>query len=222
MRSFPLATLLGLTVVLTGIIYQEYSERPVDRLMLISSPRQVIPELPRDMVAPSAGHDQGYVTKILARPLFSLSRRPVAPVEMASAAKAAWPRLTGVMVSNTLRTAIFAGPAEGKSLVVTDGGWVGRYRVRSISVGQVVLTGPDGETILRPTFAPAGSIATPTNSAPMSAPTMGVSDTGKPSVLDQLRLRGGGPSVGIPGLGAPTQRPSDTSVAGGTVAGSGR
>ncbi|MDR3535147.1 MAG: hypothetical protein P4L71_01480 [Acetobacteraceae bacterium] len=83
----------------------------------------------------------------LARPLFVASRTPFS-VTAAPQPVATMPRLTGVIVASDAHLALFA-PPEGKVIVVAEGGSVGDYLIRSISVNQVVLSGPGGEHALR-------------------------------------------------------------------------
>lgn len=83
----------------------------------------------------------------LARPLFAPSRVPFAIMATPPIA-ASLPRLTGVIVAPGAGLALFA-PAEGKLVVVAEGGSLGDYLVRSISENQVVLSGPGGEHVLR-------------------------------------------------------------------------
>ncbi len=94
----------------------------------------------------------GDAVKILARPLFSPGRRPVAPNVVAEAAPPAsvLPRLTGVLVTAAGKSAIFA--AEPRATVVQEGGRLGRFTVRSIRPGQVVVAGPDGLRTLQPSI----------------------------------------------------------------------
>lgn len=79
----------------------------------------------------------------LARPLFNADRRPVAAAAGSNAADAL-PRLSGIMITQAGRRAIFAATGAGKPLVVVEGGTVGGNLVQSITLGEVVLIGPDG------------------------------------------------------------------------------
>lgn len=92
---------------------------------------------------------------ILARPLFAPSRRasapPAAPVEKVVAIEL--PRLTGIIFVPSGEHAIFTHD-EGKPVVVTVGGRIGDYAVKSITSDSVLVTGPGGERVLRLTFDP--------------------------------------------------------------------
>ena len=102
--------------------------------------------------APAQGGRTAEFAQIsLARPLFSPDRRPAAVgAAAASAPDNALPRLTGIMVTPAGRSAIFAGGP--RALVVVEGGRVGNFTVRTIEPNQVILLGPDGTRLIRPTF----------------------------------------------------------------------
>ncbi len=98
-------------------------------------------QAPADAVADRL---QRWAATSLARPLFNPDRRPVAAVEAGSNASAGLPRLSGIMITEAGRRAIFAATGAGKPQVVVEGDTVGGNLVRSISVEEVVLIGPDG------------------------------------------------------------------------------
>jgi hypothetical protein len=89
---------------------------------------------------------ESWLNEILARPLFSPERRPV------EIGVRGLPRLTGIIVSGTENLAIFAGPANGPSVIAQAGGRIGAYEVRSVADQGVTLTGPAGTTTIRPAF----------------------------------------------------------------------
>ena len=106
------------------------------------------------IASPAALDRTAEVTKITARPMFEPSRRPAMDGAVAAAAPVARtvPRVTGVVVSATDRSAIFASPGAGAATVAREGGRVGEYTVKTIAAGQVTLMGPDGPLLLRPVF----------------------------------------------------------------------
>ena len=109
-------------------------------------------------------HTAQWVATILARPLFSPTRRPAAVKTVADdTTPAGLPRLSGVLVGPFGRSAIFAG-ANGKPLVVNEGGHVNAWVVRSIDADAVKVAGSGGVRLLHPKFQNA-PIAT--TSAPM-------------------------------------------------------
>ena len=156
------------------------------------------------------------VADVLARPVFSVSRRPApeAPVAaQAPAGPSGLPRLTGILVGGGVKTAIFAGDRDGKPVAVGERGKVGSYVVQSIEADRATVAGPGGSQVLRPSFDP--NAPTP---APATAPQAGFFpqapglpppppvQPGQSSILDALR-RGGAPRVNVPGLAPLPQAP---------------
>ena len=97
----------------------------------------------------------GSTDTLLSRPLFSQTRHPGAeagPVAADAAPSTPLPRMTGIMIDGTHRSAMFAGPAGGKSITVAEGGRVGAFTVESIGPQQVVVLGPEGQRIVHTSF----------------------------------------------------------------------
>ena len=94
------------------------------------------------------------IAAILARPLFSPTRRPA---EAAATDHSETPlsdmRLTGVLITPDQHLAIFA-PAGGKPLARSEGEMISDWRIESINNQSVSLTGPTGTTILEPKADP--------------------------------------------------------------------
>ena len=138
-----------------------------------------------------------YAAILLARPLFSAGRRPLAAavVDAPSPSKPTPPRLTGTLVSGGGRQAFFApAVAAGKTFVAGEGGQVGTFVVSAIAAGEVTVATPDGETrVLHPQANPAAREATTVAVAvPVRAPAS--------SVLDLLRsIPSDGPKSPTPG-----------------------
>ncbi len=128
----------------------------------LSTPDRVTPAAPLPITAattdarPPTDHARGaadLAAVILARPLFSPARRAAAPGMVAQPAPdGPLPRLTGIIVTPTGRSAIFAGGAQ--PVVVLEGGQLGGFVVHAIEPGQVTLLGPDGPRIVLPSFDP--------------------------------------------------------------------
>jgi hypothetical protein len=106
--------------------------------------------------APQGGNSSpaDFAATILARPLFRPDRHPfptggqevsTAPVDL--------PRLTGILMSDDIRRAIFAPDGADKAIVVAVGESVGDWRVQEIAADSVTMVGPDGTRRLRPKFA---------------------------------------------------------------------
>lgn len=93
------------------------------------------------------------VATILARPLFSPTRRPKEDAAAAPAAApvTALPRMTAIMIDGARRSAIFDG--NGKPTVLPEGGHLGPFTIQSIEPQQVTIIGPDGKRIVRTTFS---------------------------------------------------------------------
>ncbi len=152
-RLLPL--LLGLlAAVLIAVITLELSdpEAGSGAALPVAAPRRVAAGQPVPAID-TAGHVPQWAATILARPLFSHGRRPPAAQQVAGVAAAAplqMPRLTGVLVSSSSRSAFFAGAAGGRATVVGEGAKIGRYTVQRIEAGQVTVGGPEGTRVLRP------------------------------------------------------------------------
>ena len=102
------------------------------------------------------------LTTILARPLFSSSRRP--PQSAAAGASAdsdfADTRLAGILTEPGRRIAIFAVSGD-KPLRVAEGDAVSGWRIESITPREVSLSGPTGTKTLQPKLDP--NLAPPPN-----------------------------------------------------------
>ncbi len=92
---------------------------------------------------------------ILGRPLFSVTRRPPERANTAAAAAAELPdvRLTGIVIEPSRRLAIFAVP-DGKPLVRSEGETIKDWRLDSIALHKVSLSGPAGARTLEPKVDP--------------------------------------------------------------------
>jgi hypothetical protein len=91
-----------------------------------------------------------WATSVLARPLFSVSRRP--PHVEASAGPSAAPdqaRLAGILIGRFGKQAIFAPEGGGKPLVLGEGAPINESVIRSIEPSQVVLA---SGAVLTPSF----------------------------------------------------------------------
>src|SRR5690242_16241419 len=109
------------------------------------------------------------LTTILARPLFSSSRRP--PQSAAAGASAdsdlADTRLAGILTEPGRRIAIFAVSGD-KPLKVAEGDAVSGWRVESITPREVSVSGPTGSKTLQPKLDP--NLAPPPGQPPIGQP----------------------------------------------------
>ena len=122
---------------------------------------------------------------ILARPLFSSTRRPPPPGGHGQAMDSglADTRLTGIVIAPGHRIAIFA-PLGTKAVTVSEGELVSGWRVERITARQVSLTGPDGTRTLQPKFDPNLAPPQPPPAvAPGNAPPAPVSPALGPTAL---------------------------------------
>ena len=143
----------------------------------------------------------GWVSTILARPLFSPSRRP----GQAVVASTELPRLAGIIIGPDGARAIFATSGDRRAIVAGPGGHAGPYLIRAVDRAGVAVTGPDGERLLHPAYDPnaaAGSTAIPGSAMPGQPQA-----TGGTSILDLLRSRVQAGSGGLRPLLAPPAAP---------------
>ncbi|WP_342629383.1 hypothetical protein AAC691_06420 [Nguyenibacter vanlangensis] len=104
------------------------------------------PPAPGGQGLPDAARIDAWRQTVLARPLFSPSRRPAT----AQGAAAGTPRLAGIVVSGGRRHAIFMIPGQDRGQVADIGATVGPWRVVAIEGGAVRVRGAGGEQSLRP------------------------------------------------------------------------
>lgn len=102
---------------------------------------------------------------VLARPLFSSTRRPpqTASTEAATDSDLAGTRLTGIVTEPGRRIAVFAVNGA-KPLRLGEGEDVSGWRIESITPREVSLSGPSGTKTLQPKFDP--SLAPPPGQPP--------------------------------------------------------
>lgn len=207
---------LATALVLVATLAVEYHSRSSEDAVLTPTSRRASPTTQPGAAAPAADRHWEWATAVLARPLFSQTRRPPATAAAASPDAADLPRLTGILVTGAVRHAIFAAPVGGHPTVATEGGRLGVYRIQSIEAGKVIVIGPQGAVSLRPSFAMASEKAAADRpgvpAASASAPPAPASDVGKPSILDQLRASAS-LSIGIPGLSPPSAAEPDGGTA---------
>jgi hypothetical protein len=187
MMPRALAGLLGLGLLLIGTISLELIRGVADEGAMIASPESAAPPGPAvSSLKPRSGR-QALVDGILARPLFTATRRPAVRLAGPAAAPANQPRLTGILINGSSRSVIFAAPEGGRPVVAQEGAQVGGYTVTSIEAGQVTLSGPDGTRTLRPAFDARPKAASGPSAAGAPAPFATATD-----VLQSLR--------GLPGF----------------------
>jgi hypothetical protein len=154
MRYMPL--LAATVLALAGILAAEVTARPA-RTPPPAAQRSPAAQAAAPSPDRASAHTEEWVRVILARPLMMPGRRPdsVAPAAQAAAATPDLPRLSGIMVADGQRSAIFEGASRPTSL--HEGGRVGPYTVLAIRAGQVDVLGPAGPQTLRPRFGQPAS-----------------------------------------------------------------
>jgi len=208
MSRLRLLSLAAMAALLAGAILLRPGSEPGAEDTAAPVARQVVATAPAAAPPPRGTEmTEHWVAAILERPLFSPGRRPPSPAPAAAAPApppayvAPPPRLSGVLIGPHGRSAIFAGEDGGKSVSVTEGGRIGAFIVQAIEAGQVMLHGPDGPRILRPSFAEAA--ADGSAEAPEVQPSAvasrrpragGANGTGRPRRSDRQRLRPAGPA----------------------------
>jgi len=136
-------------LALCGVIAVEIAGREARPQAVFGRPASPTPARDAISLAEPPAEPDVRLKAILARPLFSPDRRP-----MPSAARSVsgLPRLTGIIVTEQRRFALFA--AAGKTIIAEQGLRLGAYDVMAISVSGVTVAGPEGTTVLRPIFDP--------------------------------------------------------------------
>jgi hypothetical protein len=148
------------SILLCVAIYAEISAGPRGAASYPAAARIVLGA--REHSADAVGSDRRaeWLNEIMARPLFSPTRRPV------ETTVSGLPRLTGIVVAGSERVAIFAAPASEHPIVAHAGTRVGAYEVQTIADDGVTVVGPGGTTLIRPIF----DVARPAGPAPPGTP----------------------------------------------------
>jgi hypothetical protein len=163
-ERIALIGLLAGCVLFGAIVFAEIATTPRSETAVANTaPPQSGTSLP--VFHPEIGpQHQAMVTTILARPLFSATRRPPARDDSGGGDTSFGDtRLTGIVTQPGHRFAIFA-PVGAKPLIVGEGDSVSGWRVETITPREVSLTGPAGTKTLQPRIDP--------NLVPPAAPPM--------------------------------------------------
>jgi hypothetical protein len=173
----PVLVLGAAAAVLAGIVgfelVPDQAAAPV-----VADARPAKPAAPAAAAKAAAPDHDDMVETLLARPLFSPSRRPDRAAAPAEAGKhdADAPRLAGILIDGPGKRAIFALPSGDSQVFVEEGGEVEGWSVDEITPASVTLTGPEGSRKLEPSFDPNAKPAEPAmppkvNAVPANAPT---------------------------------------------------
>ena len=198
MRASIGRILAGLSVLLLAVLVLEWTGGGEEPVVRAPSTHKLSAALPTD----AEGRDTAeWSDTILARPLFSSSRRPPKVAKGAGTAGAPMPRLAGIMITPQGRRAIFAPEGGGKQLVLAEGANVNDVAIRSIQPDRVILaTGtvltlaydkqrgsgttqpfvPIQPNLPQPGFAPQVTPGNPGGLNPAGLNPMGVGPNGAP------------------------------------------
>lgn len=168
--------------MLVGLLALEYHSG-VAREMSLAHPSDLVvtpahPDATTD-ASPVPAPVQDWTRTVLARPLFSPSRRPAATI----AAGPQQPRLAGIVMGPSGRRAIFAGEGDARGIVAGVGQQAGAWQIRAIDENTVQVLGPEGPRTLTPSRDSA-THADDDGSGP-GTPAL----PAHPSILDLLRNR---------------------------------
>ena len=141
----------------------------------IAAARPVHDARPADDASPDPARIQDWTQIVLARPLFSPSRRPASTV----VAGPQQPRLSGIVMGPDGRRAIFAGDGDARGIVAGIGQQAGAWQVQAIDQNSVKVIGPDGLH----TLTPARDASASGSADGMGTPAL----PEHPSILDLLR-----------------------------------
>lgn len=170
MGRAALPLLVASTTLLVGLLYLEAQPGAPLPELVPHTGREPMP-LPRARSDHEQDRDTGWSETILARPLFSPTRRPARIVVPQTTAPAERPRLAGVVIAAGGTGAIFVGQ-DAKPVFAKIGDRVGPYRVAAIADGQVTVETATGTQILHPVFAQGPSpTAAPASSSIMPPPS---------------------------------------------------
>lgn len=194
----------GCACALVAVLALEYHFGATREMRLAYQPSHAVP-IPV-WAAPSSAEDaspspprvQEWTRVVLARPLFSASRRPASVV----VAGPQEPRLAGIVVGPSGRRAIFAGADGARGTIAGIGQQAGGWRVQAIDATSVQVIGPAGLRTLRPARDTGAHVEDGGGMPLMSA---------HPSILDLLRGRSmqlGPGSMPIPSLPPMLQPPA--------------
>lgn len=153
-RDAALGGFAFLSVALLAVIALELTAAAVP------PPEAAAPARVTDLPAAVVSDDSGLVPIILARPLFASDRRPTASAA-AVAASDDMPRLAGILIDGTQRSAIFQPSGDGKPVTVAVGDQIAGWRIQQIALDGVTLAGPKGTQTLQPKADPALAAAAP-------------------------------------------------------------
>jgi hypothetical protein len=162
-RDLALGSLALLSVALVAVIVLELTAAPAP------TPESAPPVRIGDLPAAVVDDVPSLVPTILARPLFSIDRRPKAAAASGNSGPTDdLPRLAGILINGPQKHAIFQPAGDAKPITAAEGDEVAGWRVQRITVADVTLDGPGGTRTLEPKFDP--TLAAPAPAAGQIVP----------------------------------------------------
>ena len=188
-----LTSLLALAATcLAALIIYEVRPAPAVPSDPVISPGQPISAAPPALPAARESNAASLADTLLARPLFSPTRRApnvASPAAAPAAGATKLPRMTGILIDGSRRSVIFAAPAGdrgGKPTIAAEGGRVGAFTIQTIGPEQVIVIGPDGKHTVRTSFDPNLTPPAPQLPAALAAPQFpGITIPGAPPAIPQ-------------------------------------
>ncbi len=162
--------LLVVSLTLGGVIVCELIALPTAPPEQAAAPVSLLPTVVRPNPVQAVRDRDARLTEVLARPLFSPDRRPVASAARAVNGLA---RLTGIVITDRQKLAIFAGAPGSRPVVAEEGARLGGYMVRTINGLGVTVVGPEGSMVIRPVFDPTDPKTPPPQRPGMPPPRPG-------------------------------------------------
>jgi hypothetical protein len=185
-ERLALLLLLAGCALFAGIIASEITAAAVPDLPASAAPAPSETS-PHRMRPEIRGRYGELLAVILARPLFSSTRRP-APQSDDTVADSGLSdtRLAGIVIAPGHRIAIFASNGE-KPLAVSEGQTVSGWRVEHITAREVSLSGPSGTKTMQPKSDP--NLAPPPTPEERVNPPSAVPAAARPGVPPMLLNR---------------------------------
>ncbi|MBV8457206.1 MAG: hypothetical protein JO122_11395 [Acetobacteraceae bacterium] len=186
MGRAALPLLVASVTLLAGLLFFE-AQPGAPLPELTPEAKRAAPALPHNRPGLVQDRDARWSDTILARPLFSPTRRPAKIVGPQTTATVETPRLTGVVIAADGTGAIFVGP-DTKPVFARIGDRIGPYKIAGIAEGQVTVETATGTEILHPEFAQASSATTaPASSNSRQRPTGSVRASPRVPSAEALR-----------------------------------